>query len=218
MKTFNQHCNESFTADPKAFTNNPRYKFLIDTFIGPIFRFKLKPETLTQEGVTLTRQYPCSSNKWNKLLAVEMDVKEMTIDVPKIEIGNEPLQASDYDTTNILFASKIKKLNPSIINSATLKIPWSFESNFFDFVMSGRASETMLRSEDEDMLKELITIWGERFAIYNTYCDTPGSEADKTLAVAEHVGVTRLDILNLKRRFGILKHEEIGDEDVIGML
>ena len=58
----------------------------------------------------------------------------------------------------------------------------------------------------------------EQIKIYNVYEDTPGSEADKTLAVAKFIGLERTDILKLKQRFGLLtKEDELSDKDTLDL-
>lgn len=56
------------------------------------------------------------------------------------------------------------------------------------------------------------------FDIYNMYEDTPGTSAEKTIAVAQLVGMDRSDILKLKHRYGLLsKDDELTDKDTLDL-
>lgn len=56
------------------------------------------------------------------------------------------------------------------------------------------------------------------FEIYNTYEDTPGTDADKTIAVGKYVGMSREEILKLKHRHGLLtKEDELSDKDTLDL-
>ena len=53
---------------------------------------------------------------------------------------------------------------------------------------------------------------------YDVWQRTKGTNLDKIMALAKDVGLGRNEILKLKQRYGILSHEEIGDEDMLGLM
>ena len=56
------------------------------------------------------------------------------------------------------------------------------------------------------------------FEIYNIYIDTPGSEAEKTVAVAQFCGMNRGDFLRLKHKYGLIKSaDELSDQDALDL-
>ena len=56
------------------------------------------------------------------------------------------------------------------------------------------------------------------FEIYNVYEDTPGSEIEKAIAVAQFCGMDRGRILKLKYKYGLLKStDELSDKDTLDL-
>lgn len=64
-------------------------------------------------------------------------------------------------------------------------------------------------------LGNIIKLW---FKLYNIFEDTPGTVIDKTIAIAQFIGVDRSDILKLKHRYGLLtKDDELTDKDTLDL-
>lgn len=55
------------------------------------------------------------------------------------------------------------------------------------------------------------------FKVFNIYVDTPGSEIEKMLAVAQFMGMERSEILKFKLKYGLLKSNEINDQDILDL-
>ena len=189
--------------DSSSFDPVKQYNYLVNLFQGPIFRYK--ETSSTENGISMMRYFPYGEYGY---FQIELDKTSMVVDMPVIKHNERmPFNDDDYANTNSIFRAKINFITPQNINSSTLKLPWSHTSNAFDF-----------QNEPDEILDECLTSWADHFKVYNLYCDTPGSEVDKTLAVANSVGVSRIEIMKLKREFGILSHEEIGDDDMIGLM
>jgi hypothetical protein len=109
----------------------------------------------------------------------------------------------------------IRQMNPK--NNPKMEIP--FESVTITIDNGSAPFAFADTSEREKIINKVYITPITRFCEhYNIVQNTPGTNMDKVIALAQYVGLSKQEQLKLKQHYGLLGHEEIGDEDIGGLL
>jgi hypothetical protein len=111
------------------------------------------------------------------------------------------------------------KLVPTI-RAPTLKLCFSYEIAHKGIYTPKINNFLHASIKDIDVFLDgssVLATYHDWFRIFDMYVMTPGTDADKTLAVAT-LFISPIKILKLKQRFGLLGHEEISDENIADLI
>ena len=198
MKTFKQYCAESVT-EGSTF-NNKRIK----EFEAEPFRFKsrFKPDS---KGFAMERKanFVVHYDRDVYALHIVSDLSDsrlsnkVTMDIPIVsEVDIRGLGVNDIKAN---VCGTIKNISQTFHLKLFLEFRIQFRTNYLENLL------------DNDEIKAC-------FEIYNIYEDAPGTEIDKTLAVAQFCNMNRGDFLRLKHKYGLIKStDELSDQDALDL-
>ena len=200
MKTFEQYIKESSSQESK------HYDMIIKYFIAEPFRFNYvlhnKPGLHMRRKLKYIR--PCFGDTYMRVSYTfnshtymqspcEYDYLDRVAGKPRIDNSDSIAKG---------------------VNDVILSLP---RDTYLTFMAKG-VSEIVDYSNTNDTLDLNFKDQKYYFKLYNTYEDTPGSQLDKMLAVAKFIGMSRLDILKVKQKYGILGAEDnLSDQETLDL-
>ena len=200
MKTFEQHYSDTTAELP---SNGKIYKFLVKTLTAEPFRFKenamLNYLFKLKREIKYTPHYITAKYRSPERVYNHNDHR-VGIDIPYID---------SQIFAEFMNIPTIKKIVSNTINKYDENDPWYFSINE-DMDIS---VNDIVEGNNNDW--NVIKLW---FEIYNVYEDTPGSSTEKVIAMGQFIGMSRIEILKIKQKYGLLsKDDELSDQETLDL-
>ena len=218
MKSFKQYIQEK--SDQAASPEDPKLAELIDYLCSPPFNYVLQPmdnnshirlmrfvknnfnggNIYVDNGSAHTGKYFLKCTIWSNTVSVNYPA-------PNNKLGGSANFDQPYDKINDIF----KDIDPN----NTFWLSFTMKS------LGCALTDHVYTSESG--IEEIFAFYDKlkpMFEGYNAYENYPNPDdyVGRIVAYMNGIGLSKVDQLKFKQKMGVLSHEEIGDEDVIGML